>query len=397
MYKFYYYNNIIFQLIKSMSVVNEGFYYLHTLFGILLIPVRFSLSIIIIIFIALFAHLCNILKISTTTYLGYSYKLLRMVTYLFGFNIKVKNNESYNKFKNLSKKRNDYIIALNHISPFELLIVPEILKINYTTVAFSNAITKSFPFNIIFKMADVIICYEKKRNSTVDKIKEHVVKNKIPIAVSPDSCRKIPNKQLIAPFKTGIFATKCDILPLVIRYVPSSLEKVNHESSNNIVNILLSFLRDGHFDIYASFLDLQNYDENKYKNISEYRDDVYNKMTEELKKLPQQKPNALENLEKTNVRHVKTIILGFGILFLLGLFQKQYLESASSLLLLFTGFLHQSFKTNNTRDFDILSVGIILFYYLHLQKNKKTESTLLQKLIVLFIFTNTIYQNYYTN
>jgi len=187
---------------------------------------------------------------------------------------------------------------------------------------------------------------------TVDKMKDRLKKGE-QINIFSDSCDYIPEGKLIAPFKTGAFATKSPIQPFIIRYVPSSNTNMNY-NDNTPFNLVKSYLLDGDIQVYVKILPLQYYKES-YKSYEDYRDEIYGLMTKELSLLPEQKPN-LHVQELSSEYMMKCLIYLLylsGFSYVIGNYQ-----FACYLFMNFiTGYFCHFYPTKNTCLVDSLSVS----------------------------------------
>lgn len=312
----------------------------HKYVGYLLAPIR------LILFIGL--YLLMFIGIPTINLFSrkYSDKYGLLMNYLstksIGLNIKIEGKE------NISNKRK--IIVANHIHIFDYQIIIYIFNNILSFVA--TATYNIYPFRYLLEYSKCIIVDVKKKNGTVNKIKEHIKNNDL--VIFPDACNIIPINYNISPFKRGAFIPKEPIQPVLIRYVPSSNTKVNI-NNNSFINHLMYSLADGHMDIYVKILPLEEYKE-EYKSYEKYQEIIYNKMSAELRLLPNQYPPRIMNQESSS-RYGMIKLLNFPFtLGLINTFLGNYYEASHQLLLFIVGYFCHFYYTNNTYLIDELTV-----------------------------------------
>lgn len=188
-------------------------------------------------------------------------------------NIKVNNAKLFKHYINTDKK---LLIVANHKCLFDCFILLNSLqdigfmlsKTGGNLVPFINAINKKS--NSFF--------YEPNQgtNTLIDKINARKIHDNI-IVVFADSMNPIPIGKNIAPFKTGAFQGKFDILPVVIKYKNATIDPTFrwYEGEHPFIG-LYKILLDGKCEVITDVMDLVSCQENM--TIEEYSDYVYNRM-----------------------------------------------------------------------------------------------------------------------
>ena len=100
---------------------------------------------------------------------------------------------------------------------------------------------------------------QEKGKQTTQQIIEHVAKRKSgdnPLVLFADAMKPVPKGKNIAPFKTGAFVGKFDILPVVIKYKNYKIDpKYRWYDDENHVLSVWKMLLDGHCDIHVKVLE----------------------------------------------------------------------------------------------------------------------------------------------
>ena len=171
------------------------------------------------------------------------------------------------------------------------------------------------------------------------------LKLKTNVYISPDACGIIESHNLIAPFKTGAFATKENIIPVIIRYIPSSSYNINW-NNNTLLKLMFSILIDGHIQCEVKILNEEKYDNN---SIEEYKDLVHHNMNIALSLLEPQYPPR--------------IIYGNSnqFIFLIFLFIISFFVTLPGLLFWITNYFAINYPTNNS----IIMNQLFMFYFLY--------------------------------
>ena len=343
---------------------NNGLLCGHKLLGYILLPFRL-LAIFPFLVLALISMYLYDLRILPKK-IGYSsLKLFASMTIsIFGINVHIKKDEQYEKYKMLSKD-DKFFIIYNHITPLDSFVLKKILDDYISFVSFDTNIGL-FPISCISKFLDVVkVCRTKRTNGT-ERIQNFLKTNNYRLCIAPDQCRHFEEDEYIGTFKTGGFVHKNDVLPLVIRYVPSyKSDDVNWNNPKNTNTSLLTHFKnllvDGNIDVHIKFLDLQKYDEKKFKDGREYAEDVREKMKRELKILPKQNISALSSTKPTN-EDVVYFITGISLMItMVSVFFSDFHTAFHMISIAFSGFLYHSFPTNSTLLFDRILVYYSVF------------------------------------
>lgn len=266
-------------------------YNIHKFAGYIIFPIRviFSTCLTLVTFgsLTILDHI-GFKKMGDNLVLRYTYNIIK----LFGISIHIKGLE------NITDK--PCIIVGNHINIYDHFVMTYIQ--NKLPAFISSDKFNIFPISYLITYFRNIHCNPEKKGNVVEKIRERI-KEGGQITIYPDGCNIIPDKKLIAPFRNGAFVPKEPILPIVIRYVSSSNENMNwctNTISNSPFSILTSYLLDGDINVYVKVLPLQHY-KDSYKSHEDYRDYIYELMTTELSKLPEQKPTLIVGRPSTEI------------------------------------------------------------------------------------------------
>ena len=130
--------------------------------------------------------------------------------------------------------------------------------------------------NINIKSNSFFYKPNKGTKTLIEKINARKINDNI-IVVFADSMNPIPVGKNIAPFKTGAFQGKFDILPVVIKYKNATIDPTFrwYEGEHPITGFS-KVLLDGKCEVVADIMDLVSCQENM--TVEEYRDYVYNLM-----------------------------------------------------------------------------------------------------------------------
>lgn len=220
-------------------------------------------------------------------YIGYIYGDLGnwWITYILkGFfklaNIKGVTINGEDKIQKLYESDKKFIVVLNHKSLLDMFVTfyvnPNICILT------SKAGAKIFPgmYELNKKINSIIFDSTIKGQKVTDLIYKKV-SNRKPndkmLIIYPDAMEPIPIGKNIAPFKTGAFRGKFDILPVVIKYKNYTIDPTLYWYKGE--NTILSFckvLLDGKCEVVADVMDLVSCSDGM--SVEEYRDYVYNLM-----------------------------------------------------------------------------------------------------------------------
>jgi 1-acyl-sn-glycerol-3-phosphate acyltransferase len=192
-----------------------------------------------------------------------------------------KSNQLTTYFKYLYSDK-PIIIVSNHRSLFDGIILLSVLS-NITFLVNDSGLNL---FPGISKIAHKLKCIkinsgpQASKSNTTDKIIQYSLNRKAgqPILVIfPDKLENIINNQNIAPFKTGAFVGKIDILPILIKYKKFDISPYywNNNKERGISSIFEKYL-DKNCEVDIEILPLMKC--KKKMTIEEYKDSVYNKM-----------------------------------------------------------------------------------------------------------------------
>jgi 1-acyl-sn-glycerol-3-phosphate acyltransferase len=187
-------------------------------------------------------------------------------------NFRVRGFEIYQRMLESDKK---FIIVTNHISLWDGFILMAALG----NLGF---ISSKKGAELMPGMKDMLRCFNSviiEKGKTIERIIEHVNKRKKgdnPLVMFADAMEPIPKGKNIAPFKTGAFVGKFDILPVIIKYKNYSIDpKHRWYEGENIVISVYKMLLDGSCDICVEVLEPVSCGS---LSINEYKDKVYDVM-----------------------------------------------------------------------------------------------------------------------
>jgi 1-acyl-sn-glycerol-3-phosphate acyltransferase len=211
-------------------------------------------------------------------YLNFDSWWLELMTKLFlkaaNFkSVKANNAKLFKHYINTDKK---LIVVANHKCLFDSFVLLNSLQdIGFmlsrkggNLVPFISAINKKS--NSFF--------YEPNQGTKtlIDKINARKINDNI-IVVFADSMNPIPVGKNIAPFKTGAFQGKFDILPVVIKYKNWTIDPTfRWYNGEHPTTGFFKLLLDGKCEVVTDVMDLVSCKENM--TVEEYRDYVYNLM-----------------------------------------------------------------------------------------------------------------------
>ncbi len=187
--------------------------------------------------------------------------------------VKVNNVKLFKQYINSDKK---LLIVANHKCLFDCFILLNSLQ----NIGFmlSKKGGNLMPFITAINKKSNSFFYEPKQGTKtlIDKINTRKINDNI-IVVFADSMNPIPVGKNIAPFKTGAFHGKFDILPVVIKYKNWTIDPTFrwYEGEHPFVG-LYKILLDGKCEVITDVMDLVSCDQNM--TVEEYRDYVYNLM-----------------------------------------------------------------------------------------------------------------------
>ena len=218
-------------------------------------------------------------------YLNFNSWWIKLMTKLFlkvaNFkDVKVNNAKLFKHYLNSDKK---LIIVANHKSLFDIFVLLNSLqdigfmlsKTGGNLVPFINAINKKS--NSFFYKPN------KGTKTLIDNINLRKINDNI-IVVFADSMNPIPVGKNIAPFKTGAFQGKFDILPVVIKYKNWTIDPTfRWYNGEHPTTGFFKLLLDGKCEVVADVMDLVSCKENM--TVEEYRDYIYNLMNKRYDEL----------------------------------------------------------------------------------------------------------------
>ena len=331
-----------------MSNIN---YKYHIFTGYLLAPIRilliFSITFFTFTTIGLFELFSKNVKEKSIYYLINKF-YVPLILYLLGITITIQGKENMN-----DKPK---IIVGNHIHIYDSYILTSVYDKLNSFLTFDKF--NIFPLSFIFRATDTILCNKSKKMGTIDKIKNHI-KNKKSIIIFPDACNIIPKDKNIADFKNGAFIPLEPIQPILIRYIPSSCNNFNLKNES-LLNHLVKSVIDGQIDVRVKILPVEEYNED-LKNHENYKEKIYNLMSNELTTLPKQYPPRLEIKNCSNEYTMNYLLYISFSLGLINYYFGIYNEGIKHFILFITGYFGNFYQTSNTKLTNNISICYILY------------------------------------
>ena len=163
------------------------------------------------------------------------------------------------------------------------IIYAKIIFKNIGWIASKNAV-KICPLGKLLAKNSQTIIIEKNATETLnEKIKNRKANSNL-IMIFADAMNPILPGYNIAPFKTGGFVGKFDILPIVIKYKNYTVDPTFRwfDGEDYFIGASKIALND-HIDVTLDVMDIQSCESNM--SIEEYRDKVYNLMNKRYDEL----------------------------------------------------------------------------------------------------------------
>lgn len=187
--------------------------------------------------------------------------------------VKANNAKLFKHYINTDKK---LIVVANHKCLFDSFVLLNSLQ----DIGFmlSRKGGNLMPFISAINKKSNSFFYEPNQGTKtlIDKINARKINDNI-IVVFADSMNPIPVGKNIAPFKTGAFQGKFDILPVVIKYKNWTIDPTfRWYNGEHPTTGFFKLLLDGKCEVVTDVMDLVSCKENM--TVEEYRDYVYNLM-----------------------------------------------------------------------------------------------------------------------
>ena len=160
---------------------------------------------------------------------------------------------------------------------------PKIIFKNIGWIASKNAV-KICPLGKLLAKNSQTIIIEKNATETLNEQIKNRKANSNLIMIFADAMNPILPGYNIAPFKTGGFVGKFDILPIVIKYKNYTVDPTFRwfDGEDYFIGASKIALND-HIDVTLDVMDIQSCESNM--SIEEYRDKVYNLMNKRYDEL----------------------------------------------------------------------------------------------------------------
>lgn len=242
----------------------------------------YNLNMIIYIFLAIVIYIIFIIGlffVSSSNISPFIKSMNTILLQIFRFH-SITHNSLKQYFQYLHSNK-PLIIVSNHRSLFDSFILMSIF--GHLSFVIGDTAMSLFPGikTISDKLHFLQIKMNKKNNAT-NKIINYTFNRKSnePIlTIFPDKLEIVPKNKNIAPFKSGAFVGKFDILPLIIKYKNYTIHPYywNINKCRGLSSIFEKFL-DNKCDVHVELLPVVSC--KSQWSIEEYRDYVYNIMNE---------------------------------------------------------------------------------------------------------------------
>ena len=192
-------------------------------------------------------------------------------------NVKINGEDKIQKLYESDKK---FIIVLNHRTVYDMWIT--VMTNPNICILTSISGAKIFPgMYALNKKINSIIFDSTIKGQKITDLIYHRISNRKPkdnmLVIYPDAMEPIPLGKNIAPFKTGAFRGKFDILPVVIKYKNATIDPTLYwYKGEHPVMCFSKVLLDGKCEVISDVMDLVSCPKNM--TVEEYRDYVYNLM-----------------------------------------------------------------------------------------------------------------------
>lgn len=194
--------------------------------------------------------------------------------------------KGFERFQKLVQSSHKFLIVSNHISLYDGFILLATLG-NVGFLAHLNGMTMLPGMKKINKKLGSVFLDKKKGNT--QSIIDHVNKRKAgenTLVVFPDAMEKVPKRKSIAPFRTGAFVGKFDVLPVVIKYKGGDIDPTfKWYDGEGFITSVMKMLIDGNCEILVEVMDLEGFSEDQDKGIEGYRDKIYDMMVDKYNRM----------------------------------------------------------------------------------------------------------------
>ena len=227
-----------------------------------------------------------------------------------GISVEIPNDSGWLGYGNLYR-HNQFVTIFNHSHPLDLLVIQTAMRRPLTGLVNQSYLTSNFSHflvrNLGLKGVDQRIWCEVVENLIIKHLQNDTVNC---LVLSPVCVRSrgglildhpTQSKQVLPTFDQGIFATRKNVLPMVVRYVASKNSQFGQpetlERPPRLWKLLLGCLLDGHIVANVNFLNLetcyQYLPTSLDGDILEFRNRVHQLMSNKYLELPPEKPNRI--------------------------------------------------------------------------------------------------------
>jgi 1-acyl-sn-glycerol-3-phosphate acyltransferase len=188
----------------------------------------------------------------------------------------------FERFEELKDSNRKFLIVSNHTSLYDgFVFIAAFGDIGF--VALRDGMMLLCGMYDINKRLNSVFVDKGKTTEQVIKHVNNRKKGDNPLVIFPDAMQPVPKGKNIAPFRTGAFVGKFDVLPVVIKYKNYKIDPTYrwYEGETSVMSMYKMFL-DGSCDVCVEVLEPVSCGS---LSIEEYKDKVYNIMDKAYSKL----------------------------------------------------------------------------------------------------------------
>lgn len=243
--------------------------------------ILFSLIVIFIIYVVFLIGYFLLPRRWRSKYIKHMSRLLVSVLGFTKVNIDAKDLKRYSE---LLRSDHKFLIVANHRSIFDHFIFLSLLE-NISFLANIGGLI--IPgLRTVVEALNGIIVMRSKDNTTqkiIDNVRDREPNGNV-LIVYPDGMADVPIGKCIAPFKSGAFVGRFDILPIVIKYKNYDIDPFYYYSKGEtMVYAFFRKLLGTRCDVDIRIMPLQRCAEKM--SIEDYKNKIYRLMSKEYKRM----------------------------------------------------------------------------------------------------------------
>lgn len=182
----------------------------------------------------------------------------------------------FERYKEMLESDKKFLIIANHVTIWDGFALMAALGDLGFVSSKKAALLLPGMTDLLYTFNSIIM---DNKGRTTDYIINHVSKRKRgdnPLVIFADAMNPVPVERNIAPFKTGAFVGKFDILPVVIKYKNYTIDPTIrwYKGEDYIINTV-KMLLDSHCDVHVEVLEPVSCGS---LSVEQYRDKVYDIM-----------------------------------------------------------------------------------------------------------------------